>query len=78
MLPAEVWSLGVLLSSVLTGEHPFLSPTDAAAGRRLPLKVTLSDGARDLMERCLTVDVSRRITLEEMRRHPWLVGKAHP
>jgi serine/threonine protein kinase len=75
MLLAEVWSLGVLLSSVLVGEHPFLNPSDAAAGRRLPLKVPLSRLARDLMDRCLTVDVEKRITLEELRRHPWLVGR---
>ncbi|GAA5872002.1 hypothetical protein JCM8547_006212 [Rhodosporidiobolus lusitaniae] len=72
---AEAWSLGILLSTLLTSEHPFLSPADAAANKRLPIKVPLSPAARDLMDRCLTVDVEKRITLEQLRFHPWVVAQ---
>ncbi|GAA6040843.1 hypothetical protein JCM8097_007743 [Rhodosporidiobolus ruineniae] len=74
LLLAEVYSLGVLLSVLLTGEHPFFSPADAAAGKRLPLKVPVSDSARDLLDRCLTADLNARISLFDLRRHPWVVG----
>ncbi|GAA5886275.1 hypothetical protein JCM6882_001588 [Rhodosporidiobolus microsporus] len=74
MLAAEVYSLGILLSVLLTGEHPFLSPTEAAAGNRLPVKVPLSPYAHELMTRCLDVDPEKRISLEELRRHPWVAG----
>ncbi|GAA6049947.1 hypothetical protein JCM3770_007063 [Rhodotorula araucariae] len=75
MLPAEVWALGVLLHVLLFGENPFRSPADATAGARLETRVPLSPLATDLLDRCLMVDVERRITLEEMRSHPWVAGQ---
>ncbi|BGP51067.1 hypothetical protein JCM10450v2_006993 [Rhodotorula kratochvilovae] len=75
MLPAEVWALGVLLHVLLTGENPFRSPAEAAAGARVETRVSLSPMATDLLDRCLTVDAGARISLEEMRRHPWVSGQ---
>ncbi|GAA5831962.1 hypothetical protein JCM11251_002764 [Rhodosporidiobolus azoricus] len=77
MLSAEVYSLGILLSVLLTGEHPFLSPAEAALGNRLPVKVSLSPSAHELMARCIAVDPEERISLQELRRHPWVTGQ-HP
>lgn len=37
------------------------------AARHLP-------DARDLLNRCLVVDPAKRITLDELKRHPWLLG----
>jgi serine/threonine protein kinase len=34
--PAEMWSLGVLLFTILTGEVPYTDPYTAAAGREWP------------------------------------------
>ncbi|GJN93110.1 hypothetical protein Rhopal_006155-T1 [Rhodotorula paludigena] len=75
MLPAEVWSLGVLLHVLLTGENPFLSPADAIAGKRIQTKVVLSATAQDLLDRCLAVRLDERIQLEDMRHHPWVSGQ---
>ncbi|GAA6010429.1 hypothetical protein JCM10207_001300 [Rhodosporidiobolus poonsookiae] len=72
MVGAEVWALGLLLSVLVTGEHPFLSPADAAAGKRIPLKIPLSPEVDLLMRRCLTINPAERITLEELRAHPWV------
>jgi serine/threonine protein kinase len=85
--PAEVWTLGVLLSYLLTGASPFPSERDALAGR-IHLKppppgaapplgagpLGLSAPALDLMARCLVVDPDARATVGELREHPWLAG----
>ncbi|KAL0955965.1 hypothetical protein HGRIS_002147 [Hohenbuehelia grisea] len=72
--PAEVWTLGVLLSYLLTGMSPFPKVEHAIEGRillgsiakRLPLD------AMDLMRRCLDPDPSRRATIGEVKAHKWL------
>jgi hypothetical protein len=85
--PAEVWTLGVLLSFLLTGASPFQTERDAHAGRiRLkpppagaevapgPHGLGLSAEALDLMSRCLVVEPEYRSSIQELRSHPWLRG----
>lgn len=57
---------------MLTGECPFVDASAAAAGRRTEPKIELGRDVSDLLSRCLELDVSRRITVGEMKRHPWL------
>ena len=71
---AEVWSLGVLLSILVTGECPFVDASAAAAGRMSKPKIRIPPLIHDLLLRCLEMDVARRITIEEVRQHPWIVG----
>lgn len=70
---AEIWALGVILSLLLTGGHPFSSGEDARIGFLAPLKVPVSPLAFDCIRRCLTVDVARRISLAELLSHPWIL-----
>jgi serine/threonine protein kinase len=85
--PAEAWTLGVLLSFLLTGASPFPSEKDALAGRiRIkppppgaevapgPHGLGLNALALDLMAKCLVVDPSQRADIQEIRSHPWLRG----
>ncbi|KAF9452380.1 Pkinase-domain-containing protein [Macrolepiota fuliginosa MF-IS2] len=73
--PAEIWTLGVLLSYLLTGTSPFPSMRDAIEG-----KVTITDvpdtglpeEAVDLMRRCLDPNPETRITIQQVKEHPWL------
>ncbi len=76
--PAEIWTLGVLLSYLLAGISPFPNIRDAVEGRIfLSNNVTgeISDEAMDLMRRCLDPDPKTRATISEIRRHPWLQNK---
>ncbi|BGO94938.1 hypothetical protein NBRC10512_000617 [Rhodotorula toruloides] len=75
MPPAEVWSLGVLLHVLLTGELPFNSPADAMAGRRRHTKAVLSAPAVDVLDRCMAVRAEERISLDELLAHPWVCGQ---
>jgi len=75
--PAEIWTLGVLLSYLLTGASPFPTERDAISGRvLLALQATtyVSESAEQLMLRCLDPDPERRADIHEVRSHPWLEG----
>ena len=73
--PAEVWTLGVLLSYLLTGSSPFLTERDAIEGRvqlRATIERKLSNSVLGLMRMCLEPEPDRRATIEEVRNHRWL------
>ena len=75
--PAEVWTLGVLLSYLLTGASPFPTERDAVAGRVMLAShagTYVSESAEQLMLRCLDPDPERRADIHEVRTHPWLDG----
>jgi len=72
--PSEIWALGVLLSILLTGESPFADAAAASNGHLSRPKVRVGRDAYELMLRCLTLDIKQRITIKEMREHPWVRG----
>lgn len=73
--PAEVWTLGVLLSYLLAGISPFPTARDAVDGRIfISEKVggKISELAMDLMQKCLDANPETRATIAEIKAHPWL------
>ncbi|KAI5477243.1 serine/threonine protein kinase [Pseudohyphozyma bogoriensis] len=75
---SEVWSLGVLLSILVTGECPFANPDAAMIGRLSPPRVRISWEVEELMKACLRVDVDERITVKQIRESRWLRGALRP
>ncbi|KAF9268856.1 Pkinase-domain-containing protein [Marasmius fiardii PR-910] len=75
--PAEVWTLGVLLSFLLTGSSPFPTVKDAIAGRigLTDWRNIVSRPAMSLMRHCLDPDPKTRATIAEIKAHPWLHGQ---
>jgi serine/threonine protein kinase len=70
---AEVWSLGVLLSILLSGECPFSEPAAAVKGRiSSRVKNSWSAEAYNLLCGCVQVDPERRATIAQVRDHPWV------
>ncbi|KAF8070183.1 kinase-like domain-containing protein [Lyophyllum atratum] len=74
--PAEIWTLGVLLSYLLTGTSPFPTVRDAVNGRIVLADIPgarLSRTAMNLMRRCLDPNSKTRATIAEVKAHRWLV-----
>lgn len=72
----DVWSCGVILFALLCGRLPF--DADNLSGLYAKIKSGiytfpnhLSRAARDLIARILVVDPIKRISIPEIRRHPW-------
>jgi len=88
--PADVWSLGVLLHTLLVHgkrpgtQFPFWGKSIAElkrniSGAQLQLPDGLSNDCRDLLTRMLRKNAAQRMTIEQVRSHPWLrVQKARP
>ncbi|KAG6812599.1 hypothetical protein H0H92_001950 [Tricholoma furcatifolium] len=70
--PAEIWTLGVLLSYLLTGTSPFPTVQDAINGRIvLSNKAKVSKAAISVMRRCLDPNPKTRATISQVKAHRW-------
>jgi len=75
----DLWALGVLTYEFVCGNPPFedLAGYNATYKRiaKVDLKVpsTVSAEATDLIERLLVFDPERRLPLDEVLKHPWVV-----
>eukprot|EP00884_Botryococcus_braunii_P009517 jgi/Botrbrau1/18567/Bobra.0367s0013.1 len=72
----DVWSCGVILYALLCGSLPFDDENIPNLFKKIKggiyqLPSHLSPGARDLIPRMLLVDPMTRITIPEIRQHPW-------
>mmetsp|Transcript_50813 Transcript_50813/g.99366 ORF Transcript_50813/g.99366 Transcript_50813/m.99366 type:complete len:449 (-) Transcript_50813:69-1415(-) len=83
----DLWAAAVILLIMLIGGEPWPYPDDSSVSYRsitgpncqirLVLehwKVHLSDSAIDLLSNMLQADPSRRLSLEEVMRHEWVVN----
>jgi calcium-dependent protein kinase len=86
---ADMWSAGVILFMMVTGEPPFYGDSDEEIFRRIVrFKFTfpprhegeppISESVKDLIRKLLVDIPTRRLTAEDALKHPWISGDQAP
>lgn len=83
---ADMWSVGVLMYQMLSSRLPFegnqtksvlYAILDGRYSFPSPEFDPISDEAKDLIQKLICVDTTKRLSAKEALRHPWIVNGGH-
>ncbi|KAJ1398475.1 Serine/threonine-protein kinase, active site [Sesbania bispinosa] len=79
------WTLGILCYEFLYGVPPFEAESQVDTFKRImkvdlsfPHTPSVSSDAKNLISRLLVKDSSRRLSLQKITEHPWIIKNANP
>ena len=75
----DIWSAGIILYYMLCGHFPFEDASNDKLYKKIisgKFKVpkTISNEAKDLINKILVVNPKKRITIKNIKNHPWLLN----
>ncbi len=75
-LKSDLWSCGVVLYAMLCGYLPFEDQKTSSLYKKIlnaeyTLPKFLSEDAKDLVSKIFITDPEKRISVNEIREHPW-------
>lgn len=82
----DMWALGCVLYTILCGFPPFYDESIEMLTQKVALGQytflspwwdEISESAKDLVSRLLTVDPEKRYTIDEFLQHPWITKAAN-
>lgn len=75
----DIWSLGILLHTLLLGKVPFKAETldelyEIIVTQKLaiPEKPYITEECKDILQKMLDKNPATRISIEQIKRHPWI------
>ena len=79
--PADIWAIGVLMFTILTGQFPYRGATDeelydkiCRAAYHIPSEVegSLSIESKDLIAKLFSINADERPSAKQILAHPWI------
>eukprot|EP00002_Diphylleia_rotans_P009563 TRINITY_DN19953_c0_g1_i1.p1 TRINITY_DN19953_c0_g1~~TRINITY_DN19953_c0_g1_i1.p1 ORF type:complete len:430 (-),score=116.06 TRINITY_DN19953_c0_g1_i1:259-1548(-) len=75
---SDIWSCGVILFVFLAGYLPFEEPTTSELFRKIraadyEFPEWFSSNAKDLVRKILTPNPAQRLTIAQIKQHPWFI-----
>ncbi|CAD8199782.1 unnamed protein product [Paramecium octaurelia] len=82
---ADIWSVGVIVYTLLIGKPPFETSDVKTTYNKIsqcqfnfPDHIQISENAKNLISRILVLDPSKRLTLDEILSHPFMTSNPIP
>lgn len=83
----DIWSCGVIMYALLSGEFPFIGKNEKEVIQKIlngkleftsPQFFSVSDQAKDLIEKCLEYNKNKRISITDALKHPFFTEDLDP
>ena len=73
----DIWSSGIILYTMIYGYLPFEDDDTPELYKKIrdgnySLPITVSSDARDLLRQIIEVDPNKRLSIGQIRTHPWM------